>query len=164
MAVVTTKSAAITNRDASPKVKNSSFVEYGRVRSAVGVVAAVSGDSIASKYIMCQIPSNSRVVDVLLDTVTITVGAGDIGLYQTTDNGGAVLTAAFFAAATTLVGPIARKTLKGGSYSVANLAKRVWEAAALASDSAVMYDVTVTLTTAITTTGTVAVEVLYVVD
>ena len=100
MAVVTTKSTAITNRDATPVVLNNGAIICGDAKRTVGVVAVANGDSVGSKYIHCSIPSNAVVYSCSFSCPDIgTTTAGDIGLYQTTANGGAVVDADFFKAA-----------------------------------------------------------------
>lgn len=103
MAVVTTKSGAITNRDATPQVKNGNILEGGVLKAAVGTLESANGDDIASVYKFCSIPSNARVNRVLLycdDIGTTTIA--DVGLYQTTANGAAVVDADFFGSAVSL--------------------------------------------------------------
>src|SRR5690554_6656324 len=100
MAVVTTKSQAITNRDATPKVINDARVTKGDLVEAVDVAELANGDSIGSKIILCSVPSNARISQVLLSCDAIsTTGAADVGLYDTTENGGDAVDADFFASA-----------------------------------------------------------------
>lgn len=165
MAVVTVKSAQITNRDATPVVFSNGRVVRSEVKHARGVVAVTSGDSVGSKFIACSIPSNAVVVSVRLSAPDIgTTTAADVGLYQTTANGGAVVGADFFGSAVALnAGPYTKTevSLESGVYTIANQEKPVWEALGLTADSARDYDVVLTLTGAADGSGSVLVEVDY---
>lgn len=168
MAVVTVKSLAITNRDASPRVLSPSFIERGNRLTSCGVVTIGNGDSVNSKYVMAQIPSNARVVAVRIDAPDIgTTTAADVGLYDTTANGGAVVDQDFFASAVSLAtGPYVNLdvTFEAGAAggNIANGEKRVWECLGLTSDPVKTYDVVLTLTGAADAAGTVRLEVDWV--
>jgi len=170
MAVVTTKAAGITNRDSSPQVKINSILGAGVLREAVGKVEIANGDSIASRYVLCEIPSNARVSQVLVysdDVGTTTVA--DFGLYQTTANGGAVADVDFFASALVLNAGALNGT--DITYEAANTGvtdpdaceKFVWQALGLSADPKLMYDVCATLTAAADGAGTLSIKVRYVV-
>ena len=168
MAVVTVKSAQITNRDATPSVLNNGRVVRGEVKHARGVVAISNGDSIASKFIACSIPSNAIPVSVRLTAPDIgTTTVADVGLYQTTANGGAVADVDFFGSAVSLSGGALAKsdiTNENGAVATpANGEKPVWELLGLSADSTRDYDVVLTLTGAADAAGSVLVEVDYVV-
>jgi len=167
MAVVTVKSTQITNRDATPSVLNNGRTARGEVKHARGVVAIANGDSATSKYLACSIPSNAVVIAVRLSSPDIgTTTAADVGLYQTTANGGAVVDADFFGSAVSLSGGAINKsdvTHEAAVYTIANAEKPVWEALALTADSLRDYDVALTLTGAADAAGSVLVEVDYAV-
>lgn len=166
MAVVTTKATAITNRDATPQVLNNAILEGGIPREFVGTIEAGNGDSIGSKYLFGSIPSNARVSQILLSVDGGgTVGAGDIGLYDTTANGGAVVDADFFASAQSIVAALTNSdvTHESGVFGKEDVEKRVWEALGLASDPKKDYDVVMTLTTATDAAQTVSLRGKYVI-
>jgi hypothetical protein len=106
MAVVNVKSGLITNRDAAPRTLNSAALESGRVRSKVGTVEVTNGDSIGSTFRLCSVPSNARVRSIRLFQDAITSAAADVGLYQTTENGSAVVDADAYASAASIVEPV----------------------------------------------------------
>lgn len=100
MAVVTTKSSQITARDTVPMLPEDARLSNSGIRGAFGVIAAVSGDSIASKYIAFAIPRKAIMRSLMITNPTTgTTATGDVGLYRTTKNGGAVVDADFFKAA-----------------------------------------------------------------
>jgi len=164
MAVVTLKGAAVSNRDASPKVISNSAIVKGQMNEAAGRITANSGDSIGSKYVLATIPSNARVSQVLLSCDgAATAGAADIGLYRTTLDGGAVVDADFFASAQSLASALANSdvTHESGVFGIEDTELFVWEALGLTEDPNLMYDVALTLTTAINAADDIALKVRY---
>jgi hypothetical protein len=159
------KSAAITNRDSTPVVLSSAYLTNARIEHARGRVSIANGDSVGSKYLACTIPSSAVIVSVRMSAPDIgTTTAGDIGLYKTTKDGGAVVDADFFTAAVVLNAGAISKAEKwsGNIITIANTEKRVWEALGLAADPLIDYDVAITLTGAADAAGDVLVEVDYV--
>lgn len=163
MAVVNTKSSSITNRDATPSVASNSRLTRANVNEAIGVVAVANGDSIASTLRVASIPSNARVSQALLSCTAITSAAADIGLYQTADNGGAVVDADFFGSAVSIATALSNSdvTRESGIVTVANMELTVWQALGLAADPNREYDVVLTLTAAATAAGAVALSIRY---
>jgi hypothetical protein len=166
MAVVNTKSQVITDLDASPVVKVNPVRQNGRVRESMGYLTVTSGDSIASTYRYVRIPSRARVTSVLVDTTAITTCAGDLGLYRTAADGGAVVSVAFFGSAISLATAVARQdnTYESGTITIPNRHKRLWEQLGLTTDPRVDYDVAITLTAAAGSAGDIAVRVQYIAD
>jgi hypothetical protein len=164
MGVVTTKSKFITNRDAGT-LSNSNYAK-GMMIESLGVASAASGDSVGSKYVMCQVPSNARMSELLVTAPDIgTTTAGDIGLYDTTANGGAVVDADFFTAAFVLnAGAVANSNVcHGNIVTLANSEKMIWELLGLTSDPNKHYDIVVTLTGAADAAGAIHVKARYAV-
>jgi len=170
MAVVTIKSGPITNRDASPRVISNPSVARAEIKEAVGTIETGAADSIASKYIMCQLPSNARVSRVLLSNDAIaTAPLADVGIYRTTADGGAVVDVDFFASATALAAAQSHVDITheadpadaGVGYGQADVEKPLWQALGLLADPSLSYDVVLTLTAATTAIGTVSLKVQY---
>jgi hypothetical protein len=170
MAVVTTKSGPITNRDSSPTVKNLTTIEDGFIHESVGTVELANGDSIASKLIMHTVPSNCRISRLLLscDAIAAT-GAADVGVYETTANGGAVVDVDFFASAVVLTAALVHSDITheadaadaGAGYGLADVEKPLWQALGLSADPAKFYDIVYTLTAAAGGAGTVSSKVQF---
>jgi hypothetical protein len=166
MAVVTVKSTQISNRDASPVVLSSGALTGANLKESVGTVAITSGDSIASKYLICEVPSNAVIKHVGIEAPDIgTTTAGDLGLYQTTQNGGAAADVDLFCSALAL-GSAAivagtNQMYESGVYTVATSTQAVWQKLGLTSDPGRNYDLALTLTAAADATGTIAVSVKY---
>lgn len=157
MAVELVKSAGITAQDANESVN--SFKQQGPVRSAVGIGALSSTASIASIVRLFRIQSNARISSLSLFCTAITSAAGDVGLYRTADDGGAVVDAdAFIAAQSIATASPGINVIGGNLLSPANREKRLWEALGLTADPNIYYDVAVTLTAAATAAGTVGLE------
>lgn len=166
MAVVTVKSTQITNRDATPSVATPGRLVRAEHVHTRGVVAITSGDSVASKFIVCSIPSNAVPLSVRLSSPDIgTTTVADVGLYQTTANGGAVVDVDFFGSAVSLSGGALSKSEivneNGAVATPANGEKTIWELLGLSADSLRDYDVVLTLTGAADASGSVLLEVDY---
>lgn len=164
MAVVTTKSASITNRDATPVVLSNNAVTRGAEKHAMGVVAVANGDSVGSKLLFCSLPSNATVYSVAVSSPDIgTTTAMDLGLYRSTADGSAVVDADFFTAALSVSGGALSKSqvVNGNIITVANSEMRLWQHLGLSSDPSVVYDVVGTLTGAADAAGSIMVEVSY---
>lgn len=167
MAVVAVKSSAVTNADAG--VLNNARVAKMSMREAVGTVELANGDSIASTYRVARIPSNARVSRVLISCDAITSGAGDVGVYQTAGNGGAVVDVDFFASAQSIATALVNTDITheadpadaGAGFGLADVEKPLWQALGLTVDPGIDYDVALTLTAAAAAAGTVSVKVQY---
>lgn len=166
MAVVTVKSGAITNRDATVPVRNPAHLEGGMLKECVGTVEIATGDSSASKYILASIPSNARVSQLLVysdDCGTATVA--DFGLYRTTADGSAVVDADFFGSAVSLKDGALNGsdiTHESTAFDPDDVEKPLWSALGLSADPKIMYDVVATLTAAADAGGTLSIKLSYV--
>lgn len=164
--MATVNSTWITNAVATPKVATNSNKSAGRVFTAKSI-ATVSATQASGDIIrLVRVPSNARIDAVLLTTGdATTAGAIDIGVYQTADNGAAVVDADLFASALALTGgPFVRsdQTWESGQYTYAESCLPLWEALGLTADPCREYDIAAT----VTTTGdgmatTMALEVIY---
>ncbi len=170
MAVVNTKSTAVTNADAATQTNISLKIAGGRLRESVGTVEAVNGDSIGSTFRLARIRSNDRVSRVMLSCDAITTCAGDVGIYDIAANGGAVVDADFFASAQSLAAALVNQDVTheadaadaGAGFGLADVEKPLWQALGLAADPYKLYDIAVTLTAAAASNGTIAMKVQYV--
>jgi hypothetical protein len=174
MAVVNTKSTAITNRDATPSVINDGRIERASLRSSIGSVAVGAADSATSYFPLVQVPTTAMVRAVIVTAVTgMTTLAGDIGVFKTTANNGGVTTGvvantgsgSIFAAAKSLATTQDRVdvTNTGTTYPTDKREQPLWQAIGLASDPGGFFDIGIKVTTANTgAAGRVGLEVLYV--
>lgn len=166
MAVVNTKATVITNGDATPPTINKPGLSNGKVRRAIGTVETVSGNDIASVYRLARVHSSWFIDTVKLYSDDIgTTTIADFGIYQTAENGGAVVDADFFASAVSLKdGAIAGTEIQheSGVYGVESVEKPLWQALGLTADPGRYYDVCATLTAAADAAGTITVRVGFV--
>lgn len=152
MSVVTVKSTAITNRDSTPPKLTNSNLSAARVHEFVGVCAMGASDSSGSYYIFGTLPSNARVSQALFSCGQAGGSAAmDIGIYDTTANGGAVIgDGDEFAEAKdihTAALDNSDITHSGGEdFKTANDEKMLWEVLGLSSDPNKQYDVVGKLT------------------
>lgn len=169
MAVTNRNSDQIANIVAVPRVTLFPADGPSILRTVRGVVTPAADDSATSVFRLCRIPSNAVIRSVILTAGNATTaGAGDVGLYQTAENGGAVVDADLFASAQALTSSAAARgldvTLESGVYTTANANQQLWAVLGLSSDPKRDYDVAYTITT--THNGgptSLAIEVRYVV-
>lgn len=162
MAVVTVKSSLITARDSGGKSTLSTGPR--RLYDQADTVEVTNGDSIGSKFILGSVPSSASMRELVVLCDAITAAAADVGLYRTTQDGGAVVDADLFGSAVSLATAITTGTNilhESGVLDIANLAKPLWQVLGLSSDPQLMYDVVATLTAAATATGTLTARITY---
>ncbi len=164
MAVANTKSNHITNADATPVVLTNAVENGGLVRAAAGTVETLAADDAASVYRLVRIPSNARILDILLASDAITTAStSDVGLYQVAANGGAVLDADFFATDYDISSATAFTSvmLEATVTDISKCAKPLWELYGLTADPGIFYDICVTAND-VTAAGTISMKVTYV--
>lgn len=151
MAIVNRNAQGITNATATPTVANNPPLAGANLREVIGVIASAADDTAASIGRFCRVPSNARISQVTLSAAdATTAGAIDIGVYQTAENGGAVVDADLFASAVDLAsGPYANSdvTFESGQYTFAESETMLWQVLGLTSDPVRDYDIAYTITT-----------------
>lgn len=160
------KSAAITNRDSTPKVATNARLYGAPIHSTVGSVTAAAADDTASRYRLVALPSNAVVRAVHLSSVAQGgSGAVDVGVYRATMDGGAVVDADLFGSGVSVVSAVSRLdvTNESTNYTAAAREKPLWEAAGLSADPGGELDVVLAPTAALTNGGALALEVQYVI-
>lgn len=158
----------ITNAVASPVVLTDANESVGVVKNAKSVATVSATQASGDTIRLVRVPSNARIDAVLLTTGdATTAGAINIGVWQTVENGGAVVDADLFASALALTGgPFTRsdQTWESGEYTYAESCKPLWEVLGLTSDPGREYDIVAEVSTTGNGMGTTMVlEVLYVV-
>lgn len=151
MAVTNRNSSAIANLVAVPRVINKPALAGGMVRAFPGVVTSAADDEATSIYRFCRVPSNACIFSVLYSGADASsAGAIDVGVYQTAENGGAVVDADLFASAFALTaGPDHNTELafESTQYTFAESVTPLWAALGLSSDPCIDYDIAATITT-----------------
>ncbi len=165
MAVVNTKSTAITNADATPKVANNSYIENGKMRVSVGTVEVAAADDDASVFRFVRIPSGARVHSIRVFCDALTSGTSfDCGIYKNSADGGAVVDVDSFASAVDLSTAITAGTeIRFEAADIAQIEKRMFEQAgvALAADPFLEYDICLTANTIGSAAGTISLAVIW---
>ena len=166
MAVANTKSNAVTNADASPRVPNSSYFEDGHARESVATVEVAAADDDGSVYRMCRVPSGARISHILVANDAITAGtAYDFGVYRTAADGGAAVDDDLFMSAVDMSSArdqLTDLTYESASINIDKVEKRLWELLGLSADPFVEYDLAFTADTVGTAAGTISVVVSHV--
>lgn len=171
MAVVNTKSTAITNRDATPPVINDGRLERGTLKSGVGSIAVGAADSATSFYPLVSVPTTAMVRGVFASNPAgMTTLAGNVGVFKNTKNSGGSTTGVaantgsdtIFASAASF----AAAQNHAGVDSLFTTDKReqpLWQAIGLTTDPGGTFDIGVVVTTANTgAAGRLGLEVQYV--
>lgn len=155
----------ISNRTATPRVANESWNNAPVKSTGVGLLEVSTNEDAGDILRFVPVRSNAvvRAVFLYCDAVS-TAGAINLGLYRTTDDGGAVVDADFFASAQVVTTALVRSNVahESGVYNIDDLDKPLWEALGLTEDPGIWYDVAATVTTDMGGAGTLGVEVLYV--
>jgi hypothetical protein len=138
-------STYITNATATPIVKGDAFESNSRLVEAIGVVTPAADQADDTIMRMVRVPSNARISQLMLCAADATTGGAiDIGVYQTADNGSAVVDRDLFASALALTGgPFnnSDQTFESGEYTYAESEKQLWEVLGLTADSKREYDI-----------------------
>ena len=166
MAVVTVRSQLITNIVNSPPIQNPVTQENARKRASAAVVTLNTTDSVGSIYKLARVMSHWRMINLRLFNAALTAGNASIGLYRTDADGGAAVAVACYGNAVSLAA--ANLTGIEQAYAVRTLDKMVslvWQdAGTYALDPKLALDLCLTLTTAVTVAGLVAMDLNFCVD
>lgn len=151
MAITNRSSSLITALTSTPRSIPNPPLAGGEARVLAGVVTSAADDSGTSVFRFFRIRSNDCVHSLRYSGADASsAGAIDVGIYQTADNGGAVVDADFFASAFALTnGPDSNTEIafESGVYTIANSVKPLWQALGLTTDPGIEYDVAATITT-----------------
>lgn len=164
MAVVNTKSTAVSNADATqPRIITPSYLAGTNLRMCVGTVEVAAADTDASVYRMVRLPANAIVYRIEVMNDAITAGTDyDLGIYKTAVNGGAVISAAKFSSAIDM--SLARSLPFDAMFEALNIdqvEKRLFELAALSADPQTEYDICFTANTVGSAAGTLSLRVVW---
>ena len=167
MGTANTKCNNVTNLDATPRVMNPTYLMGGILKEQVGTVEIAAADDNNSVYRVGRVHSSWRISDIVRYNDAITSGADfDVGLYDTADNGAAVVNINCFADAVSLVSASVTGTKDlyeaGSDVGVEDIEQRVWEMAGLTEDPNKFMDVCYTGVTVGSGAGTLSVKIRYV--
>jgi hypothetical protein len=158
-------STLVSNLAATPRVRNEPWNDARMKSTGVGILEVSTGEDAGDILRFVRIRSNAVVRAVWLSCDAIaSAGAVNIGIYQTLENGGAVVDADFFASAQVVTTALSRAkvTHESGVYGIEDLDKPLWEALGLDADPGISYDIAATVTTDMGGAGTLCLEAVYV--
>lgn len=150
MAVVDRNSTTIANNIAEPPVLNGPPRGPRTPRLIRERIASAADDTANSVYRIFRIPSNCTPTGLWLTAAdATTAGAISIGLYQTAENGGAVVDADLFSTIVLSDGPYnqAAVLFESGEYTQAESFQPLWQTLGLTADPNREYDVCALVTT-----------------
>jgi hypothetical protein len=155
MAVVTKSATTLPDLMAANPSAPPVTIEHGRVRRSMHAVAVANGDSAASTLELARIPSHAVILPMTTLHHSAVTGAtdNDLGFDNDPD---ALIDGATIASAGTKPGMSA--------VALADKAKRAWELAGLTADPKEKLPIKLTLNSAATADGLVALELFYIVD
>lgn len=138
-------SAHLTNLNATPVVVTGPAKSVGTLKEAIGVVTPAANQADDTIMRAVRVPSNARISQILISAADATTGGAiDIGVYDTEDNGGAVVDRDLFASAFALTGgPFdnADVTYESDEYGYAESGLPLWEVLGLSKDPNTEYDI-----------------------
>ena len=124
--------------------------EGGMLRLRRGQIQTAAAETAGDIHRFLRVPSNAVIADVLFTTPAATSGNANIGVYQPVENGGAAISASFFAAALSVGAALNRSTQvagAGGAYTQGLRAQPLWQALGLAADPGREFDIALTVST-----------------
>ncbi len=133
----------ITNRDASPAVRDNSTISGGFMRETYAIVSPIATEPITSDFVVAAVPSNSRVSGLAVRHAEAgTTGQMNVGLMRFTD-GAYTFTggdADLFASAYDLddagvaTNDWVEIPVESGELTIAEAGQPLWEALGLSED------------------------------
>lgn len=179
MTIYHTKSAAITDLDATPALKATSGERAaGYLQSIQGSAVAVAADAAGGTYQLARLPSNAKVKKVYFESAAQGAGKFDIGVFYATDGHSGpskatsivvadAIDADLFASAIDCASAvvITDVTNESTTYTIDKRAQPLWQAAGLSADPMCLFDIVASVVTTDVTTGTgrLGVEVQFVI-
>lgn len=151
MAQTNRNSDTIANLVATPRVINKPPYAGGALRVAGGLITTEADDSSGAIGRFHRVPSNACFYQMLITAAdATTAGAINVGIYQTAENGGAVVDADLFASAFDLSGGPFNNydiLIESGEMTQAERRTPLWAVLGLSSDPNIEYDVAYTIST-----------------
>ena len=164
MAVANTKSTSITAFDAVPKSVAPGYKHKSPLYISRDTAEVAADDDNGSVYRILRLPSNACIKELNLLNDAITAGTDfDIGVYQTADNGGAVVDINLFGDAIDLSSErtLPLNAMYEGGIDIINGDTRLWELLGLSADPHREYDICLTGVAVGTGAGSVGLECVW---
>ena len=164
MAVANSKSAAITALDNTPREQVDGYKHRSPLYIDKDSVEVAAADDDNSVYRMLRLPSNACIKELNILNDAITGGSDyNLGVYQTAENGGAVVDDNLFSDAISMVTArtLPLNALFEAGIDIANSDTRLWELLGLSADPQRDYDICFTAITAGSAAGTLYLEAVW---
>lgn len=162
MAVVNTKSRRVSLPEATPIKPQPAILSGADLRSIVGTVEIAAADDDTSVYRICRVHSSWCIQSIRAFCDAITGGTDyDVGLYQTAENGGAVVLVNAYADTITLATALNGLEVAYENRNIDKIENRVWQDAGLSADPNRFYDLCFTGATVGTGAGTLSAQVVF---
>ena len=159
-------SQLLQNASARPNVLNSANAGApGAVMNTYAAVAVTTSEVSTNVLRLVRVPSNARMTSVRASCTALGgTCAGDIGIYRTPDDGGAVVDADFFGSAVSFVSALnATEQLNESGVNTPVLqGQPLWQALGLSADPRGFFDVAITLTANVAAGGSIGLSAMYV--
>lgn len=163
--VVNTKATPVSNLDATPIVHNDAYFGGAPLKEKVATLEVGGTETAGSVFRFVRVRSSCRVSSVEWAADAMTgFTAADIGVYDTKDNGGAVVTDNLWANNVNISAGAAftDATYNTTATNIAVVTQRLWELLGLAADPYKDYDICITADTIGSAAGTLSLRVRYV--
>ncbi len=167
------KSTAITNMDATPRLKATAG-EGARdgLKEISGTVTSTTGKTTGSTYQLVRLRTTAKVKRIVLDSAAQgSSTALDFGVYYSSDSrdgtqaalAGTVVDQDFFASAVDVSSAVRASdiTNESGTYTLDKRIQPLWQAVGLSSDPGGYFDIVATSTATINTGALFGVSVAY---
>lgn len=149
MGIVNTKSASVTNADATPPALSNRHRTGAPLYLATEAVAIAAGDDDGSVYRFFRVRSDVVIACFEVYSDAVTDGTDfDLGVYQTAANGGAVVEKDLFADAQSLASALLTGTRirfhDTTNSPIQDHDMQLWECLGLSADPQIEYDICLT--------------------
>lgn len=162
MATANTKSDAITNADATPRVQNNSWVERSPIYVSTGICEVAAADDDTSVYRFVRVPSGAKIHKIEIYNDAITGGTDyNLGVLHTAANGGAAVDDNLFGDALDLSSAQNGVDVTYEAEAIDDGEDRLWEQLGLSVDPFTEYDIALTSVTVGTAAGTILLKVYW---
>lgn len=145
-----TSSTAVSNADSVPRKLNTGILSHARLREAVATVETAAADAAGHQYRILRVHSSWRISSLEIGHDAVTgMTTADVGIWDTSANGDAVVDLDFFATNLDIsaAGALTDRTYQRSAARISDIAKPLWEQLGLTSDPNKEYDVVVVATT-----------------